>query len=86
MRKIWYNAVLRADSAKVEIGEGTNVQDRAVIVTNSELHSDYPRGVSIGDNVTIGHGALLTACTLGDHVLIGQGAILQQGKAGVGIL
>ena len=86
IRKIWYNAVLRGDSAKVEIGEGTNIQDRAVIVTSVELHCDYPREVSIGDNVTIGHGALLTSCTLGDHVLIGQGAIVQQGKTGGSIL
>ena len=85
MQKIWYHAVLRGDSATVEIGEGTNIQDRAVIATSVELHCDYPREVSIGDNVTIGHGALLTSCTLGDHVLIGQGAIVQKGKTREGI-
>ena len=79
--QIWYNAVLRGDTANLEIGEGTNIQDRAVIVTSVELKSDYPLEVSIGNNVTIGHGALLTSCTLGDHVLIGQGAIVQQGEA-----
>ena len=72
---------MRGDTAKLEIGEGTNIQDRAVIVTSVELKSDYPLEVLIGDNVTIGHGALLTSCTLGDHVLIGQGAIVQQGEA-----
>jgi carbonic anhydrase/acetyltransferase-like protein (isoleucine patch superfamily) len=63
----------------VSIGEYTNIQDRAVIVTNVELKSSYPYKVDIGDHVTIGHGAMLTSCSVGNHVLIGQGAIVQEG-------
>lgn len=79
--QIWYNAVIRGDIAKVSIGSSTNVQDRAVISTNAELGSEYPTTVSIGDHVTIGHGALLTSCIVGNHVLIGQGAIISQGTS-----
>lgn len=64
----------------MSIGEYTNIQDRAVIVTNVELKSSYPYKVDIGDHVTIGHGAMLTSCSVGNHVLIGQGAIIQEGK------
>lgn len=63
----------------MSIGECTNIQDRAVIVTNAELKSSYPYKVDIGDHVTIGHGAMLTSCSVGNHVLIGQGAIVQEG-------
>jgi hypothetical protein len=45
----------------------------------STLESGFPADVDIGDNVTIGHGALLTSCSVGDRVLIGQGAIIQEG-------
>lgn len=76
---IWYGAVVRADKNKVKIGAHTNVQDRAVIGTVSSLESGFPAEVSIGDKVTIGHGALLTSCTIADKALIGQGAIIQAG-------
>jgi carbonic anhydrase/acetyltransferase-like protein (isoleucine patch superfamily) len=76
---IWYGAVLRGDKSKIKIGSRTNVQDRAVINTVSNLESGYPADVDIGDHVTIGHGALLTSCTVGDRVLIGQGSIIQEG-------
>lgn len=55
------------------------MQDRAVISTVSALESGFPADVDIGDNVTIGHGALLTSCVVGSKSLIGQGAIVQAG-------
>lgn len=76
---VWYGAVLRGDKSKIKIGSKTNVQDRAVINTVSNLDSGFPADVNIGDNVTIGHGALLTSCIIGDRVLIGQGSIVQEG-------
>ena len=70
---VWYNAVIRADSNPVRIGERSNVQDNAVI------HTSHNFGVEIGDNVTIGHGAILHGCTIKNNVMIGMGAIILDG-------
>ena len=70
---VWFNAVIRADSDSVKIGENSNVQDNAVIHTSEGL------GVQIGDNVTIGHGAIVHGCTVKDNVMIGMGAIVLNG-------
>lgn len=70
---IWYNAVLRGDSNPITIGKNTNVQDNAV------LHVNRNRGLTIGDDVTIGHGAIVHGCTVGSNVLIGMGAIVLDG-------
>jgi gamma-carbonic anhydrase len=68
---IWFNAVVRGDVCPIRIGEKTNVQD------NSTLHVTHDTGpLTIGSNVTIGHGALVHACTVQDNALIGMGAIL----------
>lgn len=77
---IWYGAVLRADKNKIKIGNNSNVQDRAVINTVTSLDSGFPSEVDIGDNVTIGHGALITSSIIGDNAVIGQGAIIQEGS------
>lgn len=71
--------MVRADKHRVKIGSNTNVQDRAVINTVTSLDNGFPADVTIGEEVTIGHGALLTSCTVGSRVLIGQGAIVQAG-------
>lgn len=70
---IWFNAVIRADSDKVKIGENSNIQDNAVI------HTSEGFGVQIGDNVTIGHGAIVHGCTIKDNVIIGMGTIILNG-------
>ncbi|MBQ8519546.1 MAG: gamma carbonic anhydrase family protein [Agathobacter sp.] len=70
---VWYNAVIRGDSNPIVIGENTNVQDNAV------LHVSHSHAMSIGDNVTIGHGAIIHGCTIGNNVLIGMGAIVLDG-------
>lgn len=70
---VWFNAVIRADSDTVKIGESSNVQDNAVIHTSDGF------GVSIGDNVTIGHGAIIHGCTVKNNVMIGMGAIVLNG-------
>ena len=67
---IWYNAVIRGDVNSISIGEGTNIQDLAV------LHVDADASLAIGKNVTIGHGAILHGCTIKDQALIGMGAIV----------
>ena len=66
---IWYGAVLRGDSGCICIGDGSNVQDNAV------LHEK----ITIGKNCTIGHGAIVHGCTIGDNSLVGMGAIVLDG-------
>ena len=70
---IWFNAVIRADLDSVKIGEASNVQDNAVVHTSKNF------GVQIGDNVTVGHSAIVHGCTVGNNVLIGMGAIVLDG-------
>ncbi len=67
---IWYNAVLRADQEKIVIGKGSNVQDNCVI------HGDPGHDVIVGENVTVGHGAILHGCTIEDQCLIGMNAVV----------
>lgn len=70
---IWYNATVRGDMAAVHIGDNTNVQDNAVIHTNT----GHP--TVIGKNVTIGHSAIVHACTVEDNALIGMGSVILDG-------
>lgn len=70
---IWPAASLRGDIAPISIGEESNVQDNAVI------HVGTNQGATIGRRVTIGHGAIVHACTIGDESLIGMGAIILDG-------
>jgi carbonic anhydrase/acetyltransferase-like protein (isoleucine patch superfamily) len=67
---VWFNAVLRGDGNDIRIGDGTNVQDTAV------LHVDRDAPCTVGNGVTIGHGATVHGCTVGDHSLIGIGAVI----------
>lgn len=70
---VWFNAVIRADLSDIKIGEGSNIQDNAVIHTSKDF------GVCIGDNVTVGHGAIVHGCTVKNNVMIGMGAIVLNG-------
>ncbi len=70
---VFYNAVIRADLAEIKIGERTNIQDNVCI------HVSTGVGVNIGNEVTVGHGAVLHGCTIEDNVLVGMGAILMDG-------
>ncbi|MCF7925119.1 MAG: gamma carbonic anhydrase family protein [Candidatus Izimaplasma sp.] len=70
---IWYNVSMRGDMAPIRVGKDTNIQDNAVIHTNTDLPTD------IGKNVTIGHGAIIHACTIEDDALIGMGSIILDG-------
>jgi carbonic anhydrase/acetyltransferase-like protein (isoleucine patch superfamily) len=68
---IWYNAVIRGDVHYIKLGNKVNVQDGAVI------HATYQKSpTNIGNNVSIGHNALVHGCTIHDNVLIGMGAIV----------
>src|SRR6266550_3361266 len=67
---IWYNAVVRGDVAPIVIGRRTNIQDNCV------LHVDEDAPLTIGDECTVGHGAIVHGATLGDHVLVGMKAVV----------
>jgi len=70
---VWYNATVRGDINRIEIGHHSNIQDNAVI----HLADDYP--CLIGNWVTVGHSAIVHACTVGDECLIGMGATILDG-------
>src|SRR6267154_5016869 len=70
---IWYNAVARADINRIAIGHHTNIQDNAVL----HLADDFP--CLLGNYVTVGHGAILHACTIGNEVLVGMGSTVLDG-------
>lgn len=70
---VWFGAVIRADGAPIEIGEGSNVQDGCV------LHSDPDFGITVGQGVSIGHGAVVHGCTVEDGVLVGTGSVVLNG-------
>jgi len=68
---VWYQAVIRADVNAIRIGNRVNIQDGAVI------HATYEKaGTTIGDDVSIGHNAIVHGCTLKDSVLVGMGSII----------
>jgi len=74
---VWFNAVLRGDMDAVIVGENTNIQDCCV------LHCVTGVETRLGNNITVGHGAILHSCTIGDNSLVGMGAVvLDRAKIG----
>lgn len=74
---IWYNAVIRADHDKIEIGDRTNIQDGVI------MHVDQGAPITIGSDNVIGHHAIIHGCTIGNNNLIGMGAtIMNHAKVG----
>ena len=74
---IWPTAVVRGDVEKITIGNNTNVQDGAVLhVSHQGKFSERGHPLSIGEDVTIGHRAVIHGCTVGNYCLIGIGAII----------
>lgn len=67
---VWFGAVVRAEHDSLVIGRRSNVQDNCVI------HVDTAHPCHVGDDVTIGHGAILHGCTIGDNTLVGMGAVV----------
>jgi carbonic anhydrase/acetyltransferase-like protein (isoleucine patch superfamily) len=68
---VWFNAVIRGDVHFIKIGDKVNIQDGAIIHATYQKHP-----TTIGNNVSIGHNAIVHGCTLNDNVLIGMGAIV----------
>ena len=71
---VWYNTVLRGDEHAIRIGENTNIQDGTVV------HVGLDVDTVIGDNVTVGHNALVHGCKIGEFCMIGAGALVTQNK------
>ena len=70
---VWYGAVLRADTGRIRVGAGSNVQDNAVLHTGPNLDIVLGRGVSVG------HGAIVHGCMVGDGCMIGMNATVLNG-------
>lgn len=70
---IWFGTVIRADNTPIIIGRRTNIQE------GSMLHSDPGVPLTIGDECTVGHHAILHGCTIGNRVLVGMGATVLNG-------
>jgi carbonic anhydrase/acetyltransferase-like protein (isoleucine patch superfamily) len=71
---IWMQVVVRGDVNRIRIGARTNVQDATVVHV---MHDTHP--TELGDDVTVGHAAVLHGCTIADRVLVGMGSILLNG-------
>ncbi|XP_047971511.1 gamma carbonic anhydrase 1, mitochondrial-like [Salvia hispanica] len=76
---IWYGCVVRGDVNSVSIGAGTNIQDNSLIHVAKSNIAGKVLPVHIGDNVTVGHSAVLHSCTVEDEAFIGMGATLLDG-------
>ena len=70
---VWFSAVVRGDMAPIKIGSRSNVQD------NCTLHCKIGQPITVGDDVTIGHNAVLHSCTVGDNTLIGMSSTILDG-------
>lgn len=78
---VWFGAALRGDNEEIRIGAGSNVQENCV------FHTDMGYPLTVGQNCTIGHKAMLHGCTIGDGALVGMGATILNGAViGAGCL
>jgi len=76
---IWYGCVLRGDVNRISIGSGTNIQDNSLVHVAKSNLSGKVLPTIIGDNVTVGHSAVLHGCTVEDEAFVGMGATLLDG-------
>ena len=77
---VWPQAVIRGDMHHIRIGKRTSIQDGSVLhITHASSYNEAGWPLTIGDDVTIGHRAILHGCTLGNRILIGNGAIVMDG-------
>ena len=70
---VWFGAVIRGDNEPITVGEGTSIQDNCV------LHTEKGHPLTVGSNVTVGHGAIVHCSCVGDNTLVGLGAVLLDG-------
>lgn len=78
---IWPRTVLRGDVNRISVGERTNIQDGTIChLTHDGRYTPGGIPLVLGADITVGHGAILHACTIGDRCLVGMGAILLDGS------
>lgn len=78
---VWFSCVLRGDADRIEVGAGSNIQDGTV------MHADPGYPMVVGENVTVGHNAMLHGCSIGDGSLVGINAVVLNGaRVGKGCL
>lgn len=70
---VWFHTTIRAENAPIRIGRNSNIQDNCVL----HVEDDCP--LTVGEGVTVGHGAILHGCTIGDDTVVGMGAIVLNG-------
>ena len=70
---VWFGAVIRGDTEPITVGEGTSIQDNCV------LHTEKGHPLTVGSNVTVGHGAIVHCTSVGDNTMVGMGAVLLDG-------
>ncbi|NEZ47523.1 gamma carbonic anhydrase family protein [Clostridium niameyense] len=75
LSNVWFGAVLRGDTNTIKVGKKSNIQDNCVL--HSDKEDEYV--IDIGENVTVGHGAILHGCKIGNNCLIGMGSIILNG-------
>jgi len=78
---VWYGCVLRGDVTKIRIGNNTNIQDNSILHGTRANHAQNKTGdkgaeVTVGSGVTIGHSAIIHACTINDNAFVGMGSIV----------
>jgi len=73
LSSVWFGTTIRGDNEPITVGHGTNIQENCV------LHTDPGCPLTIGENCTIGHKAMLHGCTIGDNSLVGMGATILNG-------
>ena len=77
---VWPQAVIRGDMHRIRVGKRTSIQDGSVLhITHASNYNEAGWPLTIGDDVTIGHRAILHGCTIGNRILIGNGAIVMDG-------
>lgn len=77
---VWPGAVIRGDMHTIRVGQRSNVQDNAVLhITHDSKYNPGGWPLAIGDDVIVGHGAIVHGCTVGNRVLVGNGAIINDG-------
>lgn len=72
---VWYGVSVRADHTSITLGEGVNLQDNVVV------HADPGSPVTVADDVSVGHGAVLHGCTVGSGTVVGMGAVVMNGAS-----
>ena len=76
---VWYNAVIRGDINRVDVGHYSSIGENTVLLTAPTLPTGMPANLTVGRNCTVGAGCTLYSCTIGDDVVIGDKCVILEG-------